>query len=352
MTSRPIISVRNLEVAAMSRHGMLRPLRGIDLDLPLGQTVGLVGESGCGKSMTARALLNITPAPMRITGGTIILDDGKAPPQNLSALDPDGVAMRAIRGARVAMIFQEPMTALSPVHTIGDQIGEMVRIHRKLGRREAKAHAIEMLDMVSMPNARQRYDAYPFNLSGGMRQRAMIAMALACGPDVLVADEPTTALDVTIQAQILELLQRLQADLGMTVLLITHDLGVVARTTKRVAVMYLGEIVEEASTIQLFDTPLHPYTQGLLSSVPRLGSRRGRREPLPTMRGTVPSALVELAGCAFHPRCTKAVAGLCDVIKPVMAEVNPGHSARCLLYPEVLVASKRGSSVVQPEPVS
>ena len=352
MTQRPIISVRALEVAAKSRHGMVRPLRGIDLDLAQGQTLGLVGESGCGKSMMARALLNITPQPMQITGGSVVLDDGKAPPQDLAALDPDGVAMRAIRGARVAMIFQEPMMALSPVHTIGDQIGEMVRIHRRLDRRGAKAHAIEMLDLVGMPNARQRFDAYPFNLSGGMRQRAMIAMALACRPDVLVADEPTTALDVTIQAQILELLQRLQAELGMTVLLITHDLGVVARTTSRVAVMYLGQIVEEAATVQLFDSPRHPYTQGLLGSVPRLGSRRGRREPLPTMRGTVPSALDELAGCAFHPRCPKAVTGLCDVIRPVMAEVAAGQSASCLLYPEVLAAAKSGLPGIQRQRVA
>ena len=318
---------------------MLRPLRGIDLNLPRAATTGLVGESGCGKSMTARALLNITPNPMRITGGSVLLADG-ADSIDLARLDPDGAPMRAIRGRRLAMIFQEPMTAFSPVHTIGNQIAEMLVIHEKLDKRAAKERSIEMLNLVGMPNARQRFDAHPFNLSGGMRQRAMIAMALACKPDVLVADEPTTALDVTIQAQILELLQRLQAELGMTVLLITHDLGVVARTTSRVAVMYLGQVVEEATTEALFDAPKHPYTQGLLGSVPRLGSRKGKREPLPAMRGSVPPALAELPGCAFHPRCAKAVAGLCDVVKPAMAEVADGHKARCLLYPEVLAASK------------
>jgi len=339
MTGGPIISIRGLEVAARSRHGMLRPLRGIDLDLPRAATTGLVGESGCGKSMTARALLNITPSPMRITAGSIVLDDGRTPPVDLAALDPDGAPMRAIRGRRLAMIFQEPMTAFSPVHTIGNQIAEMLLIHEKLDKRAAKERSIEMLELVGMPNPRQHFDAHPFKLSGGMRQRAMIAMALACKPDVLVADEPTTALDVTIQAQILELLQRLQQELGMTVLLITHDLGVVARTTRRVAVMYLGEVVEETTTEALFDNPKHPYTVGLLGSVPRLGSRRGKRERLPAMRGSVPPALAELPGCAFHPRCPKAVAGLCDVIKPKMAEVAPGHRARCLLYPEVLAAS-------------
>ena len=335
----PIISIRGLEVAARSRHGMLRPLRGIDLDLPRSATTGLVGESGCGKSMTARALLNITPNPMRITAGSVLLDNGAAGSIDLAKLDPDGAPMRAIRGRRLAMIFQEPMTAFSPVHTIGNQIAEMLLIHEKLDRRAARERSIEMLDLVGMPNARQRFDAFPFKLSGGMRQRAMIAMALACKPDVLVADEPTTALDVTIQAQILELLARLQAELGMTVLLITHDLGVVARTTSRVAVMYLGQVVEETTTEALFDNPKHPYTQGLLGSVPRLGSRRGKREPLPAMRGSVPPALAELSGCAFHPRCPKAVAGLCDMVKPAMAEVAEGHKARCLLYPEVLAAS-------------
>ena len=339
--STPVLSIRGLEVGARSRHGMLRPLRGIDLDLPRATTTGLVGESGCGKSMTARALLNITPNPMRITAGSVRLDDGAAGSIDLAKLDPDGAPMRAIRGRRLAMIFQEPMTAFSPVHTIGNQIAEMLLIHEKLNKRAAREHSIEMLDLVGMPNARQRFDAFPFNLSGGMRQRAMIAMALACKPDVLVADEPTTALDVTIQAQILELLQRLQEELGMTVLLITHDLGVVARTTSRVAVMYLGEVVEETTTEALFDTPMHPYTQGLLGSVPRLGSRKGgKRERLPAMRGSVPPALSELPGCAFHPRCPKAVPGLCDVVKPAMAEVAEGHKARCLLYPEVLAASK------------
>ena len=336
----PIVSIRGLVVGSKGRLGLLRPLRGIDLDLPRGQTIGLVGESGCGKSMTARAILNITPSPMRIIEGRVLFDPGKdEPPLDLARLDPDGAPMRSVRGARIAMIFQEPMTALSPVHSIGEQIAEVLRLHQKLDHRAARLKTIEMLDLVGMPSAAQRYDAYPFNLSGGMRQRAMIAMALACRPEVLVADEPTTALDVTIQAQILDLLQSLQQELGMTVLLITHDLGVVARTTHRVAVMYLGQVIEEATTVQLFDSALHPYTQGLLRSVPRLGSRHGKRVRLSTMSGTVPSALAQVSGCAFHPRCPQAIAGLCDRVTPVMAEVAEGHKARCLLYPEVLAAS-------------
>ncbi len=335
----PILAIRDLHVATGSRAGVLRPLRGIDLDLMPGETIGLVGESGCGKSMFARAVLNITPAPMHIVEGTITLDTQAPGKVDLAALEPDGKPMRAIRGAHLAMIFQEPMTALSPVHTIGEQIAEALRLHQKLDRRAARERTIEMLDLVGMPSPRARYAAYPFNLSGGMRQRAMIAMALSCGPQVLLADEPTTALDVTIQAQILDLLARLQADMGMTVLMITHDLGVVANSTRRVAVMYLGKLVETASTEQLFAQPMHPYTQGLMASVPRIGSRQGGRKQLHAMRGMVPSALSRVEGCAFHPRCPKAIPGVCDRIAPVMADVGDGRQVRCLLYPEVMAAS-------------
>lgn len=335
----PILSIRDLHVATGSRAGILRPLRGIDLDLLPGETIGLVGESGCGKSMFARAVLNITPPPMRIVDGTLMLNTQTTGRVDLAALEPDGKPMRAIRGAHLAMIFQEPMTALSPVHTIGEQIAEALRLHEKLGRKAAHERTIEVLDLVGMPNPRARYSAYPFNLSGGMRQRAMIAMALSCGPELLLADEPTTALDVTIQAQILDLLAQLQADMGMTVLMITHDLGVVASSTTRVAVMYLGKLVEIASTEQLFEEPLHPYTQGLIASVPRIGSRQGGRKKLHAMRGMVPSALSRLTGCAFHPRCPKAIPGMCDRIAPVMADVGEGRQVRCLLYPEVVEAS-------------
>jgi peptide/nickel transport system ATP-binding protein len=333
-----LLRIEDVHVTLTNRRGTLRALRGLDLEIGQGETLGLVGESGCGKSMTARAILNIVPKPLILSCGRILLTprDGAAP-IDLAALDSESEAMRRVRGGDIAMIFQEPMTSLSPVHNIGEQIAEALRLHKGLGRAAAREGAIEMLETVSMPNARQRYGAYPFNLSGGMRQRAMIAMALSCGPRLLVADEPTTALDVTIQAQILDLLSRLQRELGMSVLLITHDLGVVARATKRVAVMYLGQIVEETTTERLFAGPKHPYTRGLLRSMPRLG--RKAREPLQPIRGNVPPALASVPGCAFHPRCREAVAGLCDRVAPVLAEVAPGHKASCLLHPAVAAVS-------------
>jgi peptide/nickel transport system ATP-binding protein len=334
-----LLSIEDLHVTLASRRGTLRALRGLDLAIGHGETLGLVGESGCGKSMTARAILNILPAPLKLSRGHILLTPktGGAP-VDLAALDTESEAMRSVRGGDIAMIFQEPMTSLSPVHSIGEQIAEALRLHKKLGRAAARERTIAMLETVGMPNARQRYGAYPFNLSGGMRQRAMIAMALCCGPRLLVADEPTTALDVTIQAQILDLLRRLQSELGMSVLLITHDLGVVARATRRVAVMYLGQIVEETTTERLFASPQHPYTRGLLRSMPRLG--RKAREPLQPIRGNVPPALATVPGCAFHPRCPEAVAGLCDRVAPVLAEVAPGHRSRCLLHPAVAALSQ------------
>jgi peptide/nickel transport system ATP-binding protein len=340
-----LLRIEDLHVTLASRRGTLRALRGLDLEIGHGETLGLVGESGCGKSMTARAMLNILPAPLKLSRGRILLTPKTGgQPIDLAALDTESEAMRSVRGGDIAMIFQEPMTSLSPVHSIGEQIAEALRLHRRLGRAAAREQTIAMLETVGMPNARQRYGAYPFNLSGGMRQRAMIAMALCCGPRLLVADEPTTALDVTIQAQILDLLRRLQSELGMSVLLITHDLGVVARATRRVAVMYLGQIVEETTTERLFASPQHPYTRGLLRSMPRLG--RKAREPLQPIRGNVPPALATVPGCAFHPRCPEAVAGLCDRVAPVLAEVSPGHRSRCLLHPAVAALSQAKAAAV------
>jgi len=340
-----LLRIEALHVTLAGRRGTLRPLRGLDLAVGEGETMGLVGESGCGKSMAARAILNILPPPLKLTQGRILLRPaGGGPPSDLAALGTDSEAMRALRGGDIAMIFQEPMTSFSPVHCIGEQIAEALRLHKRLGRREARERTVEMLEIVGMPNARQAYGAYPFNLSGGMRQRAMIAMALCCRPRLLVADEPTTALDVTIQAQILELLGRLQGEFGMSVLLITHDLGVVAHATRRTAVMYLGQIVEEAPTARLFANPQHPYTRGLLRSMPRLGRRS--RAPLEPIRGSVPPALAVVPGCAFHPRCPEAVAGLCDRVAPLLAEIEPGHKSSCLLHPAVAALSQAASAKV------
>lgn len=332
------LSVRDLKAFFYTSKRCNKAVNGVSFEIRKGKTLCIVGESGCGKSVTAAAIMQLLPSLSRIEQGEIIYHSERGDIR-LDSLDRNGKAMRSIRGAEISMIFQDPMTALNPVFTIGFQIMENLRYHTALRGRQLKDKATDLLRAMGIPAPERRVDQFPHQYSGGMRQRAMIAMALACRPAVLVADEPTTALDVTIQAQILELLQRLQAELGMTVLLITHDLGVVARTTRRVAVMYLGQVVEETTTMQLFDSPMHPYTQGLLGSVPRLGSRHGKRRKLPAMQGSVPPALAELPGCAFHPRCPKAIPGLCDSVKPAMAEIAAGHKARCLLYPEVLAAS-------------
>ena len=303
----PLLQIEDLHVTLASRRGTLRALRGLDLAVGHGETLGLVGESGCGKSMTARAILNILPPPLKLSRGRILLESASGGgPVDLAALDTESEAMRAVRGGEIAMIFQEPMTSLSPVHTIGEQIAEVLRLHKRLGRAAAKERAIEMLEIVGMPNARQRYGAYPFNLSGGMRQRAMIAMALCCRPRLLVADEPTTALDVTIQAQILDLLQQLQAELGMSVLLITHDLGVVARATRRVAVMYLGQIVEETTDGRALchaAPSLYPRAAALHAAAGTQGARAAAADPRQCAAGAGGGAGMRLPSPL--PRCRR-----------------------------------------------
>ncbi len=292
---RPLLSIQGLKASFFIKGRELRAVDEVWLDIKPGEVVGLVGESGCGKSATALSILRLIPSPPgQIVGGKILFQG-----EDLLALPEK--SMREVRGDRISMIFQEPMTALNPVFTVGNQIGEVFRVHRKMNRREAFEASVEMLAKVRMPEPEKRAREYPHQLSGGMRQRVIIAMALACEPDLLIADEPTTALDVTVQAQILSLMDRLRRERNCAVLLITHDLGVVAEVCHRVAVMYAGEVVEEATVKEIFDSPKHPYTQGLLQCVPRVD--RPGRERLAVIRGTVPDPSIPVAGCRFAPRC-------------------------------------------------
>jgi len=322
----PLLTVERLQTSFFTRRGTVKAVDGVDFALWPGETLAIVGESGCGKSVTALSLMRLVPDPPgRIVGGAVRLDG-----VDLLALDEE--AMRDVRGKDVAMIFQEPMTSLNPVLTIGDQIAEVLLVHERLGRGEAARKAIEMLRLVRIPEPEQRAKSYPHQLSGGMRQRAMIAMALACNPKVLIADEPTTALDVTIQAQILTIILELQQKLGTAVILITHDLGVVAETAQRVIVMYAGRKVEEAPVDDLFAHPQHPYTRGLMASIPRLAIMQGDGERAPERLQEIPGmvpALTDLpAGCVFAPRCPHAK-DRCRAAFPTYEEKRPGHWAAC-----------------------
>ena len=325
-SSRTVLEVEGLETVFFTRQGLIRAVDGVSFALRRSETLAVVGESGCGKSMTALSLMRLIPDPPgRIVGGVVRLD-------GRDLLQLDARAMREVRGNEISMIFQEPMTSLNPVLTIGRQIGEALRLHQDLSRAAAYEKAIEMLRLVRIPAPEQRAREYPHQLSGGMRQRAMIAMALACNPKVLIADEPTTALDVTIQAQILDLMLDLQQRLGTAIILITHDLGVVAETAERVIVMYAGRKVEEAPVDALFARPQHPYTQALLGSIPRLGLFAGAGDAAPERLREIPGMVPALAhlpaGCAFAPRCAFADAR-CRAEAPVFAEKHPGHFAAC-----------------------
>jgi oligopeptide/dipeptide ABC transporter ATP-binding protein len=321
----PVLSIRDLAVEFATDDGVLRAVDGVSLDLPRGKTLGLVGESGSGKSATALAVLRLHPTPpTRIPSGAIQYDQHDL----LTLPEAD---LRALRGDRIAMIFQDPMTSLNPVHAVGEQVSEALRAHRRISRRAARDRAIELFARVGIPEPAERARAYPHQLSGGMRQRVMIAMALVCDPEVLIADEPTTALDVTIQAQILELLARLQRESGMSVLLITHDLGVVAEVCEEVAVMYAGQIVEQTTTAELFRAPRHPYTAGLLASIPRLGAHTER---LREISGIVPDLRHPPSGCRFHDRCPR-VRDRCRAEAPALLPMDPGRVARCF-FPEGL----------------
>jgi peptide/nickel transport system ATP-binding protein len=332
-----LLSVRDLKTYFSQDEGTVKAVDGVSFDLYPGGTLGVVGESGCGKSVTARSILGIVDRPGRIVDGEIRFrrpGAGAAPGDgvvDLAKLPPNGPEMRAIRGAEIALIFQEPMSSFSPVHTVGSQIVEAIMLHQQVNRREARAKTIEMLRRVGVSSPEQRIDQLSNQLSGGLRQRAMIAMALSCHPTLLIADEPTTALDVTTQTQILELMRQLQGEDGMAIMLITHDLGVVAEMATDVAVMYLGRVVEQAPVDEIFHAPKHPYTQALLRSIPRMRSRS--RERLIPIAGAVPHPYDRPSGCPFHPRCPQFMAGRCDVEAPTLRPVGDQHTVSCFLYP-------------------
>ena len=335
--AEPILSVRNLKTYFFQDEGTVHAVDGVSFDIYQGKTLGIVGESGCGKSVTARSILRIVERPGRIVEGEIVLrragPNGQTDELDLARLRADSRLMRSIRGKDIGLVFQEPMTSFSAHYTIGNQISEAVRLHLKLPPRQARERAVEMLRLVGIPKPERRIDEYSFQLSGGLRQRAMIAMALSCDPSILIADEPTTALDVTTQAQILALLERLQQERGMAIILITHNLGVVAEMCEDVVVMYLGRVVERGPVDQIFHQARHPYTQALLRSIPSIQS-----EPcvkLPTITGSIPHPYNRPQGCPFHPRCSHAMPGLCDAQAPTLVPVGPDQEASCFLYSKV-----------------
>jgi len=331
--ARPILEVRDLRTYFFPEEGTVKAVDGAAFDVYPRKTLGIVGESGCGKSVTARSILRIVERPGRIVNGSILLRrDGEEAGTDLSRLDPDGSQMRGIRGGDIALIFQEPMTSFSPVHTVGSQIVETIRLHQDVGKREARARALEMLRQVGVSSPERRVDQYAFELSGGLRQRAMIALALSCHPRILIADEPTTALDVTTQAQILDLLMALQEREGMAIILITHNLGVIAEMCDEVVVMYLGRVVEQGPVDAIFHNPKHPYTRALLRSMPSINARV--RSRLPVIEGSIPHPYNRPSGCPFHPRCPDFMPGRCDKEEPAIRPVGTAQEAACLLYGE------------------
>ncbi len=325
---QPLLEINNLKTHFFTDDGVVRAVDGVSFSVGKSETIGVVGESGCGKSITAFSTMRLIPEPLgRIVDGEIVFHRNGSS-VDLTKLPPRGQEMRDIRGNDIAMIFQEPMTSLSPVHTIGNQIGEAIELHQEVDKAEARRRSEETLLKVRLPRPDRQLDAYPHELSGGMRQRAMIAMALSCNPSLLIADEPTTALDVTVQAQILDLMEQLQSDIGMSIMLITHDLGVVARMADHVAVMYLGKVVEYSDVRTIFKQPRHPYTQGLLKSIPVIG----RKEQLVPIEGSVPDPFELPTGCTFAPRCPHATDQCREA--PTLREVSAGHQVSCWLEVE------------------
>lgn len=325
----PLLELTDLKTYFYVNEGVLKAVDGVSLAINKNETLGLIGESGCGKSVTAHSILRIIPSPGRVVGGKIMFNqDGSL--VDITGMKATGSEIRMIRGKDISMVFQEPMTSLSPVHSIGNQIREAIYLHRTKDKKEAQEIALDMLARVGIANPKQRINEYPHQLSGGMRQRAMIAMALCCHPKLLIADEPTTALDVTVQAQILDLIRSLQQEFHMSVLYITHDLGVIAEICNRVAVMYLGRIVEIGSAMRIFHNPLHPYTMRLLKSRPSVSKDSSQR--LESIKGNVPIPLDPAPQCGFMDRCPQAIKGVCDTAIPNLIELEENHQVRCFLY--------------------
>ena len=334
-----IISVKNLKINIALDEGTLTAVRGVSFSIDKGETLGLVGESGCGKSLTCKAILGINDKKCS-TEGEIFFDTDAEGEVDLLKLPPKGEQIRDVRGKQISMIFQEPMVCFSPMYTIGNQINESTRLHITKDKKKAKAISLDMMKKVGIANAEKRYDQYPHEFSGGMLQRALIAMALVCKPKLLIADEPTTALDVTIQAQILELIKELQKDLQMSVLFVTHDLGTVAKMCDRVAVMYLGKIIETGSVEQIYHDPKHPYTKGLLGSVHKIGTKK--QERLFSIEGTVPLAMNLPSGCSFYDRCKDRIEGVCNVKEPEVLAIESNHTVSCHAVSRTI---KEGSSI-------
>lgn len=340
-----LVEIKDLRTYFYLAEGVVHAVEGVDLTIKRGRTLGVVGESGCGKSITSLSLLQLVPPPGKIEGGDMLFykpvksngNTGMVDVVNIAALDPKGPEIRDIRGNHISMVFQEPMTAMIPVRTIGQQITESIMTHQGISKQAAREQAIDMLARVKMSRPERVIDDYPFQLSGGMRQRAVIAMALSCRPSLLIADEPTTALDVTTEAQILDLMRTLQNDFGMAIMYITHNLGVVAEMAQEVVVMYMGKVVEETDVKTIFLNPLHPYTRGLLASIPQLNetvTRADRSRRLQTIKGMVPDPYARLKGCPFAPRCPNVIPDVCTTVEPKYIEAEPGHFVRCHLYTE------------------
>ncbi len=330
--SENLLEVKNLDVSFRTDEGIIKVLDGISFNVPKGKTLGIVGESGSGKSVSTKSIMQLNPKNAIISEGSeIILKERDGERVDILSLKSNSRHMRDIRGGEIGMIFQEPMASFSPVYTIGNQMIEAIRLHRDMSKKEARSLAIEMLEKVGISNPDTRVDQYPSELSGGMRQRAMIALALSTNPALLIADEPTTALDVTIQAQVLDLMRGLQKEIGMSIIFITHDLGVVAQIADEVAVMYLGHIVESGSARDIIKNPRHPYTIGLLNALPNVEDFSRRLTPI---GGDIPSPLERPIGCPFHTRCAHVTKGVCDVGLPVMTEITESHKVRCFLVEE------------------
>jgi len=342
----PILKIEDLKINIKIDEGTLTAVRGVDLVIYRGETLGLVGESGCGKSLTSKAILGINDKKCQAEG-SIFFETENMGLVDLLSLNPRGKEIRSVRGRQISMIFQEPMVAFSPMYTIGNQINEATLLHITKDKKRAKEISLEVMRKVGIANAEKRYDQYPHEFSGGMLQRALIAMALVCNPKLLIADEPTTALDVTIQAQILELMKELQKDFGMSILFITHDLGTVAKMCDRVAVMYLGRIVEAAPATEIYKNPQHPYTQGLIGSVHKIGTKNQDR--LFSIEGTVPLALNLPAGCGFYERCHRRIEGVCNVYDPTLVDIGSEHQIACFACTGCPQAQKAEQEVAEDE---